>query len=83
MKESIKDIHDEIKDKIHNFKRMYNRKPEFLLLNLNLWFDIQMESQDIIPPEYIMKPDGFWYIYGLKIAMLDGSDLQERHLKVA
>ena len=80
---SIDEIHNEIKIKIENHKKKYRERPKYLLLNYDLWFQIQTESKDVIPPEYKMEPDGFWYIFGLKIAMLDGSNLQARHLEVA
>lgn len=82
MKEKIEDIHQEIRHKMHKFKHFTQTKPEFLVLNMSLWYDIQSNSKEIIPPEHVMKPDGFWYIFGLKVAVLDGSNMQERHLKV-
>ena len=83
MSESIKDIHEEIQVKIHNFMRINTHEPEFIIINMSLWWEIQSYSEEVIPPEHKMEPDGFWYIYGLKVAVLDGSNLQERHLKVA
>ena len=82
MTENIKDIHNEIKQKIHTMKNYHMQDPRYLVLNMDLWGEIQALTDESILPIQIPKSDGFWYLYGLKVAVLDGSNLQARHLEV-
>lgn len=78
MTEDINSIHTEIQDKIHKLTRFGSRESKYLVLNLDLWGYIQENSSKVS-----LEPDGFWYLYDLKITVLDGSNLQARHLEVA
>lgn len=79
---SYSSLEDEIKHKMYQHKIKYQEEAKYLIVNMNLWYDIMQNTESLIPPEQKMEPDGFWYLYGMKIAILDGSNLQARHLEV-
>ena len=79
---NINAVHDEIKRKHHTYKQQNMKNPQFLILSIDLWFDIKHYSKDAVPPEHQIKSDGCWYLYGMKVSMLDGSCAQKRILEV-